>query len=323
MIRTLRPTDIVAYLAFRNKALQNVALDFPSNEVHRTDLKSFLGRSLSLDPRRESWIDTQDGAIHGLVSVKTRIGTDYWDIDQLVASSELHEFAYPELLRHISSVASEEGVQKIFLRTYPLTAASIAARQAGFFEYTTEQVYAYSGPGAGQDHGWDASRDNQRSLRTRLRADHHNIFQLYCSVVPITVRQVEGMTMQEWRWTEGWGLRPANWRVALPRVRHDFVLEGDDLLAAWLQVRPRTRWIIPLLRAEDRDVAEAVLRFGMSQLGDSGPIYVTVRHYQHFLGPSLDRLGFELLAEHVLLVKILSIRVAEPRLIAVRAHASR
>lgn len=320
MIRALRPTDIVAYLAFRNQALTNVALEFPGRDSRSPDLKSFLTRSLSIDPRRESWVEIQDGRISGLIGVKARLGTDYWDVDQLVARNSIEESTYVNLFRHLSWAACEEGVQKIFLRTEPDAMAVLAARQAGFFQYCVERIYSASSP---SETRYLIQNGTGLQPRARRRSDHHAIFQLYCSIVPSAVRQVEGTTMQEWRWTEGWGLQPSNWRVSLPPVRRDFVLEKDDMLLAWLQLRPRTRWFTLLSRPEDHAAAEEMLLFGLNQLGQAGPVYIPIRHYQEFLEPTLEKLGFEPIAEHVLLIKTLTVRVPEPKIIAMRAHASR
>jgi hypothetical protein len=321
MIRALRPTDIVAYLAFRNQALTNVAADLPGSFTRSPDLKTFITRSLSIDPRHESWIEIQDGSISGLVSVKARLGTDYWDIDQLVAQSSTEESTYINLFRHLSWAACEEGVQKVFLRTSPDSAVVLAARQAGFYQYCTERVYRLSPLSNGSHLAQVASLAVQP--RSRRRSDHHAIFQLYCSVVPQSVRQVEGTTMQEWRWTEGWGLQPSNWRVSLPRVRRDFVVEKDGSLLAWLQLRPRTRWFSLLVQPDDPALAEDALLFGVSQMGDGGPVSIPVRHYQSFLEPLLEKIGFRLVAEHVLLMKTLTVRVQEPKIVPIRAHASR
>ena len=318
MIRTLRPTDVVAYLAFHNRAQDNGALDFPGDNPRSVTVKSFLSRSLSLDPRRESWVEVQDGRINGLVGVRGRLGTDFWDIDQLVADPADAEPIYVSLLRHLSRSACEEGVQKIFLRTTLDGAPANAAKLAGFVQYAVERIYRLSGSPP-----FDSLNDGLVQLRARHRSDHHAIFHLYCSVVPVSVRQIEGMTMQEWRWTEGWGLRPPGWRMNLPRARRDFVFEKDDGVVAWLQVRPRIPGLFLMLRPGDEADAEQILRFGISQLGETSPIYVPIRQYQVGLEPFLQQIGFELAAEHALLTKTLTIRVAEPKVVPMRVHVSR
>lgn len=307
----------MAYLTFRNRAQRNAALELPGDGYRSLNLRSFIGRSLSLEPRRESWVEIQDGRIDGLVGVRARLGTDFWDIDHLVATSPDAESVYVNMLRHLSRAASEEGVQKIFLRTPLDETPSIAAKQAGFFSYATERVFCLT------PNHLRPGDEEQHLIRTRRRADHHDLFHLYCSIVPMSVRQIEGMTMQEWRWTEGWGLRPASLKMGLPRVRHDFVMERDGAIVGWLQVRPRMRCLILMLHANRVEEAERLLRFGVQQLSAGGPVYVPVRQYQQFLEPFLQQMEFELVAEHALLAKTQTIRVAEPKIVPMRAHASR
>ncbi|MDA8187862.1 MAG: hypothetical protein M0T85_06950 [Dehalococcoidales bacterium] len=352
MIRTLRPTDVVAYLAFRNLARQNEALEFPGDGPRALTFKSFVSRSLSFDPRRENWIEIQDGHINGVVGVKSRLGTDFWDIDQLAAAPADAECLYISLLRHLSRAALEEGVQKIFLRTALDGVSVAAAKQAGFFQYSVERIFRLPSAQASPKEtvspfnplrNEDTSGEILPQLRPRRRFDHHAIFQLYCSVVPVSVRQIEGMTMQEWRWTEGWGMQLPNWKVNLPRFRRDFVLENHDVLSspmsqggsihysrgnvaelsAWLQVKRRTRSLILMLRPEDAAAAADIVKFAMAQFSEVGPIHVPVRDYQAFLEPALRQAGFEFVAEHALLAKTLTIRVAEPKIVPIRAQVTR
>ncbi|MBI4318127.1 MAG: hypothetical protein HY675_06530 [Chloroflexi bacterium] len=317
MIRTLRPTDLVAYLSFRGRAGPNEALLRPNDTPTNSSLKGFITRSLSIDPRCESWLQIQDGRIDGLVGARSRFGSDIWDIDQLICLSHESGTIYRALLRHLTTAASEEGVQKIFLRVMAGSSAVEAARSTGFFQYAVERVYQLGSLAT-------RVRSAAPALRPRRRADHHALFQLYCSVVPVVVRQVEGMTLQEWRWTEGWGMRPPmNWRMDLPRARRDFVLEKDLALSAWLQVKPRFNTIWSLLRPEEQAEVPGIIRYGLSQLASGKPAYCTVREYQTFLEPVLQGEGFELIAEQALLARVLAVRVQEPRLVPMRAHLSR
>ncbi len=318
MIRTLRPTDIVAYLGFRSKAGHNEALLRPGDSPSKSSLRGFLSRSLSLDPRRESWLQIQDGRIDGLVGARSRLGTDIWDIDQLIsATHQRGGQVYANLLRHLITAAGEEGVQKVFLRAMLQSPAVESARLTGFYQYAVERVYRLP-----------CLRPYPHSpvfpLRPRRRADHHALFHLYCSVVPVVVRQVEGMTLQEWRWTEGWGLRPpVNWRVDLPRTRRDFVLDRESGLGAWLQIRAGARSIMTLMRVEEEPDAREMIRFALNQLRQGKTVYFPVREYQSFLEPILREEGFELIAEQALLARALAIRVYEPKLLPIRAHMSR
>jgi len=313
MIRALRPTDIIAYLSFRNRALSNGALIRPGDRPTPSSIKGFLSRSLGIDPRCQSWAKIQSGRIHGVVSVKARLGTDIWDIEHIVALPDEAEVVIESLLRHVSVAASEEGVQKIFLRSILEDTVTSAAKQAGFYQYAVERIY------------WlPSSRAAPPSLvmRPRRGSDHHAIFQLYCSVVPHVVRQVEGVTLQEWRWTEGWGINRVGWRMSLPRRRMDFVLDTDEELSAWLQVRTRSRSISIMARHDLEEELPQIVRFGIMNLAAEGPVFCPVRHYQTFMEPALLKEGFRLVAEHALLAKSLTIRVPERKLVPIRAHVS-
>ncbi|MCL5958845.1 MAG: hypothetical protein M1358_05915 [Chloroflexi bacterium] len=258
MIRALRPTDIAAYLSFRNHALYNEALTRPGDKPAPSSMKGFLSRSLGIDPRCQSWVKIQNGHIQGLVSVKARLGTDIWDIEHIVALPEETELTFETLLRHVSIAASEEGVQKIFLRSVLEDPITTAAKQAGFFQYAVERIHYLPS---------FHSTSPSLVLRPRRGSDHHAIFQLYCSVVPHVVRQVEGITLQEWRWTEGWGLNRVGWKMTLPRRRLDFVLDGDDELSAWLQVRTRSRSITLLARHETEQELPQMVRSSNALIG--------------------------------------------------------
>lgn len=247
------------------------------------------------------------------MSVKARLGTDIWDIEHIVALPDDVETIVGSLLRHVGLAASEEGVQKVFLRSILEDPVTIAARQAGFFQYSVERIYWLPSSRAAK---------SSLALRPRRAADHHAIFQLYCSVVPHLVRQVEGITLQEWRWTEGWGINRVGWKMTLPRRRLDFVLDTDEELSAWLQVRTRSRTISFLARREAEEELPQLIRFGMSKMPVEGPVFCPVRHYQAFVEPALLEEGFQLVAEHALLAKSLAIRVPERKLVQVRAQVS-
>src|SRR3990172_11386939 len=192
MIRTLRLTDVVAYLAFRNRAALNEALLQPEDTPSTPSLRSsFLGRSFELG--RQSWVHLDHGQLDGLVAARPRMGGDVWDVDQLIVlPAPEASTVYRELLGHLVVAARDEGVQKVFLRVRSDSPVHLAARRAGFFEYTHELIYRL---------GEVARRPGAPALpfRPRCRVDHHAVFQLYSAVVPCQVREVEGMRLQEWR----------------------------------------------------------------------------------------------------------------------------
>ena len=79
MIRALRPTDVLAYLEFRGLVPGNEALLGADGAMIPPDLRGFFGQSLALEPRRETWVQIENGHIIGLVSAKARYGADIFE----------------------------------------------------------------------------------------------------------------------------------------------------------------------------------------------------------------------------------------------------
>ena len=71
-----------------------------------------------------------------------------------------------------------------------------------------------------------------------------------------------------------------------------------------------------LVHPRYEDAADRLLRYALLQVSPKAPVYVVVREYQPYLASALQRAaGFRLAAEHELFVKLLAVRVREPRLV--------
>jgi hypothetical protein len=317
MIRALRPTDILAYVSFSRNALGPVGGGLAGEpDSHRSApiLLSFLGRSLALAPGRETWVQVDHGRIAGLVTTKRREGADVWDVDELTLLPAPDAGATcARLLQHMLAAAVEAGIQKIYLRVPEDDPTQDWARRAGFFHYASETWYSrsevptYAHPPAAS------------SLRRRRPVDHQGLFQLYCSAVPFRVRQVEGMTLHEWRWTDGWATGPGGVRGFGRSSRVDFILDGEQRPRAWLQVERRHRRLSVLTDQPDAvDLAE-ILRFGMARLGPGQTAWCPVRDYQVGLATALEDAGFVAVRRIALLARGLAARLPELKLVPVRA----
>lgn len=312
MIRALRPTDVLSYLAFRNQSPANEALVQVGGRAIAPALSALPRGSQLLEPTGARWVAIERGQIAGLVAARSRFGADTWDVDQLLISPRIDspDRVYSRLLDHLCARAVEEGVQKVLLRLNEDSEAVVAAGQASFFRYTTEDVYVYSYSGQPPAH---VAIDG---LRPRRPIDHQPLFQLYTAAVPAYVRQVEGLTLQEWRWTDGWSSRRMSWRPG-GGDRRDFVVWGGDSLTGWLRLGSRSRSIALLDDGREPGLAPEAISFGLAHLGQGAPASVTVRDYQAGLTPWLAERGFRLVARHVLLARALAIRVPELKLVPV------
>jgi hypothetical protein len=198
-------------------------------------------------------------------------------------------------------------VQRIFLRVHVDVDAEAASRQVGFCRYTTESMYLL-------EQGLPSTADQPLRVRPRRPVDHQSLFQLYCAAAPARVRQVEGMTLQEWRSTDGWRLYPVSWRVGLPSGRRDYVAEGDSGIIAWLQVESRSNVLRLLVRPSLPIDRTTLLSLVIGQTRKRGRPLIPVRDYQEPLKACMEDLGATLVAQHALLSRSLAVRVLEPKL---------
>lgn len=316
MIRALRLTDVVAFLALRNRAVLNEALIRPEDiPAIPSLLQSFFRRSIEMGS--QTWVDVQGGQIEGVVAVRPRMGGDIWDVDQLLVGPAGDASAVcRELLAHVSAAARDAGVQKVFLRVRADSPVKLSARRAGFFEYARELVYKLP-------EFTPLPKPETSVFRPRKRAHHHAIFQLYSASVPCPVREMEGMTLHEWRLVDGWGFTPTELRVGLiglqPR-RRDLVLERDGKVVVWAQVDNKNRRLSLLAHpSEPPEVIRNSLLFGLAQFRSAGPIACPVRTYQGQLAGFLEEQGFGLFAEHALLSHCLTVRLPQRQFVPVRA----
>lgn len=314
MIRALRPTDLVPYVAFCRQVSRELGDSRPGLLDPVSTVGGFLGRSLALEPGRESWVQIEHGQISGLIAAKRREGADVWDIDQLVyLTSPDAPRTCVRLLKHLLAAATDDGVQRVFLRLSSSSPALEWARQVGFVEYALETVYYLPEIPA------PAHPPRVPELRARRPADHQALFQLYCSAVPVRVRQAEGMTLHEWRWTDGWWMQPMSLQILRGSGRRDFVVEASPRLSGWLQVDRRQRRLTILTDGQAPVDLEALIRFGLTKLGTGGDAYCAVREYQPELGAALEEISFRPIGSESLLTRALATRIPEVKLVPVRA----
>lgn len=295
------------------RAPENEALLGPALRASRLSLREVVSRSLALRPGHETWIQIENGQIHGLAAAHARLGADVWDVDHLVIDPTIDaDRVCQRLLDHLCGAAVEEGVQKVFLRLPEDSVWVPVARQVGFVHYTTEQV-----------HVLPALEPQERplvpGLRPRRPADHQSLFQLYSAVVPLHVRQIEAMTLQEWRWNDNWGFASvASVRPALSRRRRDLVVQSEGQIDVWLQVQTRLRTIQLLVDADAGIDTAVLLRRALSELAPPGPVGFSLRDYQGGLAHHLHDLGFQPGESQALLARLLAVRVPERRLVPAR-----
>lgn len=311
MIRPLRPMDMPSYLAFASRARGN-AIDGGSEPRAARRILDFLGRSLAVEAPKQTWVYADGSRILGVMAIRVRPGSAAWEVERFLgADCPDVDLAFEQLLGHLAGIGGEEGIQKIFLRLPAASNLLPAARRAGFFIYARERMF-------GADAGRVAPVVAPAPFRPRRHQDHLALFAHYTRVAPVRTRQAEAMTLQEWRWLDGWQPR-RHFRFNLTRGRHDYVLwEGEDV-RAWMRVEGRSRRLRVTLEPGDfgSSRADAVLAFAVGKMARSGPVYSWARDYESVWEATLDRHGFNYLDEYALLVKQLAVRVGEHCLVPV------
>lgn len=205
------------------------------------------------------------------------------------------------LLERLCVNAGHQEIQRLYTSVWSQQQAEIGEifRQLGFQAYTQNAVLQLSGP------DWDQGT-TLYPMRVQLRRDAWAVHKLYGAITPPLVQQAEARSPRTWMppHTRGW-----------QRVRRRAWVSGsEDELGAYLHILsgPEAYVFTLLIHPEVRDHVTDVVRFGLTQLPDSRPVYLVLREYhQEFIDP-LQSLGFQLAGQQALLVKSMVVRMRRP-----------
>jgi hypothetical protein len=279
LVRTLRPIDVLALASFQRRAggMEITAHNWPRIEPEsgRVPFMNLLTSSFAHRPGGQLLAD-----------------------EDTVAA---------DLLDEVVGCAASHAGRRVFLEAPARGRGHDVARRAAFERFTSSELYVLS-PGA------KVERTDLFEARPRLRADEQTLFQLYMSAVPAPVRAAEAMTLEEWS-----ALYPGRkrWRPSFTGSRQQYVWELGTSMVGWLEVTfgQRSQFMELLVHPRYEDAADRLLRYALLQVSPKAPVYVVVREYQPYLASALQRAGFRLAAQHELFVKLLAVRVREPRLV--------
>ena len=309
-VRSVRPTDLAALAGFNRRSQPNDAVSRRDLAVRRQPLSTgmLLQHWLSFDENRQTWVavDRSQGSkrIVGLASAQA--DGPIWEIDRLIVASDAGPHVLQRLLSYVSAVGSENGIQKLFLRLLDGSDLIDSARSTGFHVYSTETLYSRQTlesvpPAPGRD----------SHIRAKANRDNHAVFQLYCEAVPAAIRQAEAMVFAEWQHL--YSRRPGTLR------RREHVLEMNDTVSGWLRTysRGQAGYLEVLVAPAAEASLESLIDAGLYHLGERVPIYSLVGDHESRLARSLETRGFAPEASFCALVKQLSVRIRQPRLVPV------
>ncbi len=309
LVRTLRPIDVVALASFQRRTggTEITAHNWPRIEPEsgRVPFLNLLTSSFAHRPGgQRGWVAAEGGRLVGLSAARPRAGGLVWDAAHLLADEDT---VAADLLDEVVACAASHAARRVFLEAPTGGRGQDVARRAAFERFTSSELYVLS-PGA------KVERTDLFEARPRLRADEQTLFQLYMAAVPAPVRAAEAMTLEEWS-----ALYPGRkrWQPSFTGARQQYVWELGTSMVGWLEVTfgQRSQFMELLVHPRYEDAADRLLRYAMLQVSPKAPVYAVVREYQPYLASALQRAGFRLAAEHELFVKLLAVRVREPRLV--------
>lgn len=251
-----------------------------------------------------------DKAARAFVQVRGRRGRPEQQILALLAygtdtqaQHSDHDMWY-RLLEEAVLNAGAHQVQRLYAAVWSQqTEMRELFRQLAFQSYTRREVLQLSGP------DWNQGT-RIATMRVQQPHDAWAIHKLYGLVTPHTVQHAEVRTPRSW-------MQPLTRRWHAPGTCHSrsWVLGPDDDLIAFLQAYTGTaaHLLVPLIHPAARDHFADVLRFGLSQLHDSKPVYLLLAEYQSELLTPAQQMGFQPIGEQTLLMK--STTIAARRLV--------
>ena len=314
MIRTFRPTDLVALVTFEGRALPNVAHTrhtLGRAETRPLPVAAILEQWLPFEGRRFTWVAVQGFSIHGLISARRRTGPSAWEIDWLIVDAQVDpEEIVRHLLNELAREGGEAGARKVFLRLPSDDVLTSAARLAGFWPFLTETLYRWD-PSARPALG-EHQLPLVSALRRKAKADDYGIFRLYNAAVPESVRRAHGVTFSDWREAQ----------ETSPGKRQEMVSVVDGKVLAWLALtRGRGTAIIDLMiDPQESNSTGALVSYALNQIGAKLPVWCLAPSHNVAVCRTLEEDPMaRSVAEYTSMVKFLAVPVPAARLVPARA----
>ncbi len=247
----------------------------------------------------DAWVCAGQDGIRALASIRQRSGPKSWELSHLYSHSSSDQ-AVVRLLERTAAGAGMRGAERVFLRVGADSGVLQAARLAGYFPSHYEVVYQGTPERSGPSH---SLFDADSHLRPRLPEDDHALFRLYNAATPVRVRQLVGMTFDQW----------SSSRERGPGRLRESVLTVDGEVQGSLRTSTRSgRGILSVVLHPDYDALTAdVVEAGLRRLKGTRTVYVVAEEYAPRLSTALEEFGFEAQGECVMLVKSIAQRVME------------
>jgi hypothetical protein len=292
MYRLLTPPDLLT-LRHKPRSLAVVHPDALLLTPHRPLVYGL--RSVLSNHGRWSSAYIRDGAVSAVLHAHAPPGRPERELVALASYGPQmrypsdHDIWFRLLEAHVIASGNQQ-VQRLYATLSLNHDLSEIFRQSSYSCYARQTVFRLEGPDWNQGTRFAA-------LQPQTRQDVWGVHQLYGAVTPKPVQHAEARTARDWAIP-----------IATPwdeyKIRA-WVLRHEDRVVATIRIKSsRTAHVITLLVHPDlrAEVAD-MLRYGMSQIADTLPMWLILREYQEELQWPAQDLGFQPFREHQLLVR--------------------
>lgn len=292
----------------------------PDAEESRASLAALLASLFPINPTARTWLCEDHWRILGIAQTRRRAGGCAWDLSYLAslpnrsAEGAADDDILMELLEYVVNAAIMHGVQRVFAKVDEDLSDMELFLRCSFQRYARELTFWLP-------QGASVKDSPDLPLRRWHRHDQWGLLRLYSACAPRVVQIAEQVDSNEYT-----SLRvgqPRRWQLPLlPAREQGFVYDLGVRLGGWVQVRrgrgPHPHQIALMVHPDNADLATPLLRFGLALLGEGGdarPVYCQVREYEGAVVSALRNGGFEAVATRALLVRHLTLRAMQRRLI--------
>ncbi len=159
----------------------------------------------------------------GVLVVRELAGGAGWEAVSLRLLREKDDEAIEALLSAAGEEVGRRGGRTIYLRYPEGSTHREAIRKAGLVPYRHERLLAVP----------PSDRPAETLFRPARRRDRHDVFRLYCRVVPEHIRRQEAPTQQDWRAV-----------LDSYDCEREFVFERDGVVAGWAGFGDRDSYVM-------------------------------------------------------------------------------
>ena len=325
-VQSSRITDALRCTLLNAPKGPNLACPRPSLQGARPYMQSArLWRNAVLQPsNRLALAHWQGTRLTGLVSARTRAGHRAWEIDGLYLpaensteckgngpSTDCENFPHGlgeagadslALLEELVQSAGERSAERIFVRLASSCPTNSLVKRSGFVVCFNEVLLEGAGLGNG-----NGSRSQSKancfadSVRPRLPADNYGLFQLYCASTPVRIRQMLGLTFDQWM-----DAREADCSRLTTERRQEWVAEHSDKIAGWIRIKSKGAGSEAEVMSHP-DHPELLYELMDFALARAPKLRWLVPDYQSPVSDRLSARGFRQGADYTMLVKMVAV----------------